>query len=420
LSAAAVFFPVQLTIIKETNPDNAPSTQFNYTTSGQFAETPTGNSLTDPSFSLTPPNGTTSVSQVYYLQTEDTRSITESDPSPNFSLTNLSCTHTSGGLGVGDDTVNGRSVTLEPVEGESITCTFINAQQTGSIVVRKVTVPAGSSQSFGFTRNFGTSPFSLTDGGSDTVGSLTPGSSYSVAEDGVTGWTLTSSTCTRTPGDVAAGTISAIVVVAGQTTTCTFTNTRDQGYLKLTKSFDAKTSGFAGTFAVVYNCGAGDQTVNLAAGGSSTVGPFDTGTSCTVTEPTLPHSDGLDVRNAVILREPGNDREGGPGGCGRSNGHQHDYARPGIPETVEDLRREDLGLRWHLRGGLQLRWCGERHGQLGCRCIVDGWTVRYGHELHSNRADLADCTHRLDVRNAVYFWKPGDDREGGTRQLRSR
>ena len=41
---------------------------------------------------------------------------------------------------------------------------------------------------------------------------------------------------------------------------------RDQGYLKISKAFDPKTSGFTGTFAIVYNCGAGNQTVNLAAG----------------------------------------------------------------------------------------------------------------------------------------------------------
>src|SRR6185503_7732511 len=62
----------------------------------------------------------------------------------------------------------------------------------------------------------------------------------------------------------------------------------NQGYLKISKAFDPKTSGFNGTFAIVYNCGAGDVTVNVAANTSTTVGPFDTGTSCTVSEPTLP------------------------------------------------------------------------------------------------------------------------------------
>jgi hypothetical protein len=72
------------------------------------------------------------------------------------------------------------------------------------------------------------------------------------------------------------------------TVTTNNTLTRDQGYLKISKVFDPLTSGFAGDFAINYNCGSGDVTVSLAAGASTTVGPFDTGTSCTVTEPNLP------------------------------------------------------------------------------------------------------------------------------------
>ena len=41
----------------------------------------------------------------------------------------------------------------------------------------------------------------------------------------------------------------------------------DLGYLKISKIFDPLTSGFPGDFSIVYNCGAGNVTVNLAAGG---------------------------------------------------------------------------------------------------------------------------------------------------------
>ena len=57
LSADAVFFPIELTIIKETNPDNAQTKTFNYTT--------TGNNL--GSFNLTPTNGVTPAQQVFNL-----------------------------------------------------------------------------------------------------------------------------------------------------------------------------------------------------------------------------------------------------------------------------------------------------------------------------------------------------------------
>src|SRR5262249_47387621 len=71
--------------------------------------------------------------------------------------------------------------------------------------------------------------------------------------------------------------------------TVTNTISRDQGYLKISKVFDPKTSGFAGTFTIHWSCDDGSSgDVSVSAGGSSTVGPFNTGTVCTVTEPNLP------------------------------------------------------------------------------------------------------------------------------------
>ena len=61
-----------------------------------------------------------------------------------------------------------------------------------------------------------------------------------------------------------------------------------EGSLQITKVFDP--SGFAGTFSVGYQSGTAEaQTVILAAGHTSAaLGPFATGTSCTVSEPVLP------------------------------------------------------------------------------------------------------------------------------------
>jgi hypothetical protein len=72
-----------------------------------------------------------------------------------------------------------------------------------------------------------------------------------------------------------------------------FGNSLDQGYFKISKVFNPLTSGFTGKFDVVYNCGAGNVTVSLGAGETSAaIGPFDVGTSCTVSEPTLPTAPG--------------------------------------------------------------------------------------------------------------------------------
>ena len=108
---------------------------------------------------------------------------------------------------------------------------------TGSIQVVKNTV--GGNGTFAFTSNFElTSPL-ITSGNtvSQTVGSLAPGSSYSVSETVPSGWTQTGASCSN-------GTPAAITVVAGAATTCTITNTQ-QGSIKVVKN----TVGGDGTFA---------------------------------------------------------------------------------------------------------------------------------------------------------------------------
>jgi hypothetical protein len=88
----------------------------------------------------------------------------------------------------------------------------------------------------------------------------------------------------------------------------TITNpmSRDQGYFKIKKVFNPLTSGFNGTFDIVYNCGAGDVTIQLSADQtSSAIGPFDTGTSCSVSEPTLPTAPtGWTFGNAQVSGSP--------------------------------------------------------------------------------------------------------------------
>src|SRR5207249_1734779 len=127
----------------------------------------------------------------------------------------------------------------------------------------------------------------LAAGGTTTVGPFDAGTSCAVSEP-----TLPAAPRSEARRAGEDGTSPAIITkgtqAAAVSVTVTNSITHDQGYLKLSKIFDAKTSGFVGTFAIKYCCGAGDVTVNLAAGGTTTVGPFDAGTSCAVSEPTLP------------------------------------------------------------------------------------------------------------------------------------
>jgi len=87
----------------------------------------------------------------------------------------------------------------------------------GSIVITKATNPSGGT-GFGFTDNISApNSFTLDDGQSETFTNVVPGT-YAVSETVLPGWDLTSATC----DDGSAP--SAIVVSAGETVTCTFTN----------------------------------------------------------------------------------------------------------------------------------------------------------------------------------------------------
>ena len=102
--------------------------------------------------------------------------------------------------------------------GETVTCTFTNTKR-GHIIVDKVTVPAGDPQLFTFDPSWG-ADFQLADATApNDSGAIVPGT-YSVAETVPAGWDLTSATCSD--GSAPA----SIDLAAGETVTCTFTNTK--------------------------------------------------------------------------------------------------------------------------------------------------------------------------------------------------
>lgn len=112
--------------------------------------------------------------------------------------------------------------------GEVVTCTFTNTKNApgkGTIVVDKVTNPAADAQSFNFTTTgTGYAVFALTDTAVVNTQQLDPGT-YSVSETATAGWIQTSAVCvSSTNGTEAPATIS---LQAGETVTCTYTNTKD-------------------------------------------------------------------------------------------------------------------------------------------------------------------------------------------------
>src|SRR5687768_10664712 len=117
------------------------------------------------------------------------------------------------------------TVAINLQEGDNVICTFSNNQQQGNIIVDKVTVPGGDSQSFSFDASGGSyADFSLTDAAAPNNQVLSPGN-YSVSETVPAGWNLTSSACVSSISDTE--TPGTIELDAGETVTCTFTNEKD-------------------------------------------------------------------------------------------------------------------------------------------------------------------------------------------------
>jgi prealbumin domain-containing protein len=145
--------------------------------------------------------------------------------------------------------------------GQTFSCTITNTKR-GAITIVKNTV--GGDGTFSFTSNFGVSSLTTTaptHTNSQTVNNLAAGTGYNIAETVPSDWTLTSALCDR-------GTIGAIQVVAGQTTTCTFTNTKKARILvqKVTiPAGDPQSFGFTTSYGAPFS---------LTDGGNMPSGPL--------------------------------------------------------------------------------------------------------------------------------------------------
>jgi len=107
--------------------------------------------------------------------------------------------------------------------GETTTCSITNTK-SATIIVKKVMV--GGTGSFGFT---GAVTGTISTNNGTLMQVVTPGT-YQVTEDSLPGWYLTGLSCdaTGSGGDLALRRVT-YVVTAGQTVTCTFTNTLVMG-----------------------------------------------------------------------------------------------------------------------------------------------------------------------------------------------
>ncbi|MBM7818359.1 LPXTG-motif cell wall-anchored protein [Cellulosimicrobium cellulans] len=119
------------------------------------------------------------------------------------------------------------TIALDP--GETVVCTYTNTPW-GTLVVDKVTEPAGSEQEFGLEwapEGGEPTPFTLTDGDEPfSPGPLAPGT-YTVTETATPGWTLADLVCVGSSGSTTVdGATATVDVLPGETVLCTFTNER--------------------------------------------------------------------------------------------------------------------------------------------------------------------------------------------------
>src|SRR5207249_174615 len=137
------------------------------------------------------------------------------------------------GTGRGASSFPGASISMRmhSVDGDSsgavnrsIQPAAVLAPAQGHIIVDKVTFPSGDPTSFTFnTTGTGYASFSLTDAATPNGQTLSPGA-YSVSEAVPAGWNLTGLSCASSLGTSAV--TASITLAAGETVTCTFTNTK--------------------------------------------------------------------------------------------------------------------------------------------------------------------------------------------------
>jgi len=214
-------------------------------------------------------------------------SVTETVPS-DWDLTTLTCTSS---LGTSTITITKPKADITLAAGDTVSCTFTDTKR-GHIVVDKVTEPSGDSQSFSFTTTgTGYSVFSLKDTDTPNDQTLTPGS-YSVTETVPSDWDLTTLTCTSSLG-TSTITITKpkadITLAAGDTVSCTFTDTK-RGTIIVEKQTIPADDPATFTFA-------GDASGTIGDDGQIVVGNLVPGTyTSTEDDPTL---GGFDLTSIV-------------------------------------------------------------------------------------------------------------------------
>jgi hypothetical protein len=218
MMTASTASAASFTITKKTEPAGDPAS-FNFTWEGVKQGDPNA-SMGSGDFTLTDGQSKTitTAGPGFYTVKEQTDS--------GWKLVDISC-DTGGDPDPKDVTqidLSAGSARIELSASENKSCTFTN-RKPGTLRIRKVTSPAGSTTPFTFdvSTSLG-QPFSIADQGVQEY-TVDPGS-YQVTERATDGWTLAGAGCDDTDSSTNGATATANVA-AGETVTCTFNNTQN-------------------------------------------------------------------------------------------------------------------------------------------------------------------------------------------------
>jgi hypothetical protein len=154
-----------------------------------------------------------------------TYTVTE-EPTPGWELVRVTCVEFAGDNPLEKSTRISSTVRAVVQSGQTKKCTFVNRKST-RLIVKKRTLPAGDSASFGFETSPSLGAFSLSDGATRVFDDVTAGD-YKVTENAVAGWRLTGLSCDDVDSTVDTLTRTVIARVSKfETVTCTFTNSKD-------------------------------------------------------------------------------------------------------------------------------------------------------------------------------------------------
>ncbi len=207
-----------ITIVKEATP--ADNTPFDFTET--IPGPGTGFTLTDPADN----------SETFSNVPTGSYSVAETVPA-GWLLEGLDCDDVNS-----TESLATATATINLEKGETVTCTFTNDAQAGTIVIVKDATPSDDTV-FDFTETIpgAASSFTLSDPSDDTeTFSNVPLGSYQVTELAELGWTLDNITCIDPDnGSSTAGATATIDLDDDETVTCTFNNSRDTGTITIVK-----------------------------------------------------------------------------------------------------------------------------------------------------------------------------------------